>query len=76
MEFLIDILENKAVKYSKDLNKFKRKIDSEIFEQMDIDLPDHKFLLTYLKNGWDKFDDYYNLINKSSAYAQASQQAR
>jgi hypothetical protein len=68
MEFLIGILENKAVKYDKDLNKFKRRIDLEILKQIDINLSNYKFLLIYLKNGWDKLDNYYNFINKSSTY--------
>ena len=60
LEFLMGILENKAIEYGKDLTEFRQRADPQTLEQMDIDLPDHKHLLICLKNGWDKLDDYYN----------------
>ena len=41
LEFLMGILENKAVEYGKDLTEFRRRKDPETLKQIDIDLPDY-----------------------------------
>ncbi len=63
------ILENKAVKYGKDLTEFRRKTDPETFKQIDINLPDYKYLLICFKSGWDKLNNYYDRIGDFLAYA-------
>jgi hypothetical protein len=68
MEFLMGILESRAVEYGKDFNESKHRADPEILKCMDINLLDYKFLLIYLKNGWDKLDNYYNFTDNSSVY--------
>jgi hypothetical protein len=49
MEFLMGILESRAVEYGKDFNESKHRADPEILKCMDINLLDYKFLLIILK---------------------------
>ena len=71
MEYLLGILERRAVEYKAELISWKQLIvknTPQIFKQIDIIFINHRHILQSIKHGWSKLESYYRKLDKSPVY--------